>query len=114
MALSEEALESKQKSARNIRKFRCYQGHVMKNLMQAHQTMQLQSDMYLNQPYQSRNYNVSLIAFITKILSNIYFAITYSLLTSPFPELQTCYGESIIYHQGLKFKHSINWNNHNS
>ena len=41
MALSEEALESKQKSARNIRKFRCYQGDVLKNLSQAHRTMQL-------------------------------------------------------------------------
>ena len=60
MALSEEALEPKQKSARNIRKFRCYQGDVVKNLSQAHRTMQLESDMFLNKPYESRNYNVSI------------------------------------------------------
>ena len=59
MALSEEALESKQKSARNIRKFRCFQGDVLKNLVQAHQTMQLESDMFLNKPYESSNCNVS-------------------------------------------------------
>ena len=60
MALSEEALESKQKSARSIRKFRCFQGDVMKNLVQAHQTMQLESDMFLNRHFESRNFNVSL------------------------------------------------------
>ena len=53
MALSEEALESKQKSARNIRKFRCYQGDVVKNLSQAHRTMQLELDMFLSKPYES-------------------------------------------------------------
>ena len=59
MALSEEALESKQKSARSIRKLRCYQGDILKNLVQAHQTMQLESDVFLNKPYECRNRNVS-------------------------------------------------------
>ena len=61
MGLSEEALESKQKSARSIRKFRCFQGNLMDNLVQAHETMQWDSDLYLLQPYEVVRSNVSSI-----------------------------------------------------
>ena len=53
--------EDKKNSARSIRKFRCFQGNLMDNLVQAHETMQLDSDLYLLQPYEVVRSNVSSI-----------------------------------------------------
>ena len=52
---SEEALEAKQGHARNIRKFRCFQGDLVENLKQWHQQLQLQSDLVLNKKFAFRS-----------------------------------------------------------